>query len=97
MALGDWIHYRLEVHGDVARLFLDNADHPALIVNDLKLGERSGAVGLWIGPGTEAHFTNITIEKRGIVNLNQLAVRLIDMNLKILVVGWIPLLGLFPL
>ena len=63
MALGDWIHYRLEVHGDVARLFLDNADHPALIVNDLKLGERSGAVGLWIGPGTEAHFTNITIEK----------------------------------
>ena len=42
MALGDWIHYRLEVHGDVARLFLDNADHPALIVKDLKLGERSG-------------------------------------------------------
>ena len=28
-------------------------------MNDLKLGEAEGAVALWIGPGTEAHFANL--------------------------------------
>ena len=48
------------------------------------------------GPGTEM-FYQYNNEKAWIVNLNQLAVRLIDMNLKILVAGWIPLLGLVSL
>jgi len=33
-----------------------------LIVNDLKLGDSSGAVALWIGPGTEGYFTGLEIK-----------------------------------
>jgi hypothetical protein len=34
-----------------------------LIVNDLKQGTRSGAVGLWIGPGAIAHFANLKVSR----------------------------------
>ena len=62
MQPGEWIHYRLEVAGEKARLYLNHAEQPVLLINDLKLGERAGAVGLWIGPGTEAHFADIQVQ-----------------------------------
>ena len=53
---------RLEVNGDKARLFVNGVQQPSLIVNDLKHGAAAaGAVGLWIGPGTLAHFTNVRV------------------------------------
>ena len=58
----EWIHMRIEVEGSVARLFLDDNETPALVVDDLKLGsDRHGKVGLWVGPGTIAHFSNLKI------------------------------------
>jgi len=33
-------------------------------VNDLKLGDASGGVALWIGPGTEGYFTGLEIKAR---------------------------------
>jgi hypothetical protein len=53
---------RITVDGTKARLFVHGAAQPALVVNDLKLGDSSGAVALWIGPGTEGHFTGLTIK-----------------------------------
>jgi hypothetical protein len=64
MVPGEWIHYRLEVDGETARLFLNQSRQPVLIVNDLKLGDRAGRVGLWVGPGTEAHFSAISVHPR---------------------------------
>jgi hypothetical protein len=58
---GAWTPVRLVVHGRTARLFVHGAAQPCLIVNDLKLGDASGAVALWIGPGTEGYFTGFTI------------------------------------
>lgn len=58
---GAWTRCRLVVQGSTARLFVHGADQPALIVNDLKLADSSGAVALWIGPGTEGYFTGLTI------------------------------------
>jgi hypothetical protein len=40
------------------------ATQPTLLVNDLKLGEGTGAVALWIGEGTEAWFRDLTITPR---------------------------------
>src|SRR4029078_11984518 len=54
---GAWTPVRIVVKGTTARLFVHGAAQPALIVNDLKLGDASGAVALWIGPGTEGYFT----------------------------------------
>ena len=58
---GVWTPFRLVVQGATARLFVHGAAQPCLIVNDLKLGDASGAVALWIGPGTEGYFTGLAV------------------------------------
>ena len=58
---GEWTRYRVEVEGEIARLYLHGNEQPTLLVNDLKLAGQGGAVGLWIGPGTVAHFRNLSI------------------------------------
>lgn len=58
---GEWTQLRIEISGTTARLFVHGAEQPTLIVNDLKLGETSGAIGLRIGPGTEGHFSNLRV------------------------------------
>jgi hypothetical protein len=58
---GVWTRYRITVEGTKARLYVHGANQPCLIVNDLKLGDSSGGVALWIGPGTEGYFTALEI------------------------------------
>jgi hypothetical protein len=58
---GAWTHVKIEVGGVHARLFVNGATQPTLIVNDLKRGGTSGAIGLWVGPGTEACFRNLQV------------------------------------
>jgi hypothetical protein len=59
---GVWTRYRITVEGTKARLYVHGASEPCLIVNDLKLGDASGGVALWIGPGTEGYFTGLEIK-----------------------------------
>jgi hypothetical protein len=59
---GVWTRFRISVEGDKARLYVRGAPQPCLIVNDLKLGDSSGSVALWIGPGTEGYFTGLRIQ-----------------------------------
>jgi hypothetical protein len=61
---GVWTHYRVTIEGTTARLFVNNATQPCLVVNDLKLGDSTGGVALWIGPGTEGYFTSLTVRQR---------------------------------
>ena len=56
-----WTRCRIVIEGATARLFVHGAEQPALVVTDLKLGDSSGGVALWIGPGTEGYFTGLTI------------------------------------
>jgi hypothetical protein len=60
--LGRWIHMNIVVAGNRAQLYLDHRERPALIVNDLKLGQNQrGGVGIWIESGTIAHFRNLRV------------------------------------
>jgi len=62
---GEWTKVRVEVNGEKARLFVNGAEQPSLVVNDLKLGGKGvGSVGLWIGPGTVAHFASLMVSSR---------------------------------
>ena len=59
---GAWTKIKIEVQGDKARLFVHGQEQPTLVVNDVKSGaQASGAVALWLGPGTIAHFRNLTV------------------------------------
>lgn len=60
---GQWTHLKIEVHGSTARLYVNHAEQSALIVNDLKQGAHPGAIALWIGPGTIAHFADLTVQR----------------------------------
>lgn len=58
---GGWTRLRVEVRGTTMRLYVHDAPQPALVVNDLKLGDDGGGVALWIGPGTEGYFGNLAV------------------------------------
>jgi len=60
---GEWTNVRIEVRGESARLYVHGNEQPTLLVNDLKLGARTGLIGLWIGPGTVAHFANLRVTR----------------------------------
>jgi hypothetical protein len=58
---GVWTKYKIEVDGRKARLYVNGAEQPCLIVDDLKLEQKEGGVALWVGPGTEGYFSNLKI------------------------------------
>ncbi len=60
---GAWTKLRIEVSGVRAKLYVNGAEQPCLIVNDLKKGKSRGKIALWIGPGTDGYFSNLTAKK----------------------------------
>jgi hypothetical protein len=65
VAPDEWTHLRVEVTGATARLYVGAAVQPTLVVADLKHGaDAHGAVGLFVGVGTDAHFRNLTIRRK---------------------------------
>ncbi|HEY2017025.1 MAG TPA: hypothetical protein VGH38_26150 [Bryobacteraceae bacterium] len=63
LVTGAWTRYRIVIDGKTARLFVNGAAQPCLIVNDMKLGDSEGAVALWVGPGTEGYFADLKITR----------------------------------
>lgn len=58
---GQWTHMKIQVAGIRAQLYVNGAEQPVLIVNDLKQAPVNGAIALWVGPGTIAHFADLRI------------------------------------
>lgn len=61
---GVWTKYKIEVEGNKARLYVNGAQQPCLIVNDLKLTPQQGGVALWIEPSSEGYFANLKIRAK---------------------------------
>ena len=61
LIVGEWTKLKIVVSGVHAQLYVNEAEQPCLIVNDLKLGETQGQLGLWVGAGTEAYFSKLTV------------------------------------
>ncbi|HEY7236199.1 MAG TPA: family 16 glycoside hydrolase [Gemmatimonadaceae bacterium] len=61
---GAWTRLRIEVTGNKARLYVNGATQPCLIVNDLKLGESHGKIALWARISSEAYFSNLRVEPK---------------------------------
>ena len=58
---GQWTQVKIQVVGSRARLYVNRAEQPVLVVNDLKQPAVKGAVALWVGPGTVAHFSDLKV------------------------------------
>lgn len=62
MVPGEWMQVRIVVDGDRARLYVNGAEQPTLIVNDVKSGAgTTGKVALWLEGSTVAHYRNLKI------------------------------------
>jgi len=62
IGLDEWIHMKIEVNQNRARLYVNGAKQPVLVVNDLKLGpDQRGGVGFWIESGTVGYFKNFKV------------------------------------
>lgn len=61
MEAGGWTRLRIEVSGNRARLYVNGASQPALVVNDLKHGTGRGAIALWARISSDAYFSNLRV------------------------------------
>jgi hypothetical protein len=62
MGLDEWIDLKVKVESEHAELYVNNSDHPVLVVNDLKHGpDKEGAVALWVEEGTEGFFKDLKV------------------------------------
>ncbi|MBI2430225.1 MAG: hypothetical protein HYV29_15765 [Ignavibacteriales bacterium] len=61
LAEGEWTKIKIVVKGKQAKLYVHDADQPALIVNALLHSESIGGVALWVGQGTDGYFRNLRI------------------------------------
>lgn len=64
MEAGGWTSLRIEVSGTTARLFVNGASDPSLVVHNLKLGSTRGKVALWTRISSDAYFSNLRITRQ---------------------------------
>jgi hypothetical protein len=58
---GVWTKVKIVLAGGKARLYVNGAVQPCLIVNGLKLPPVKGGIALWTGPGTDGYFANLRV------------------------------------
>lgn len=58
-----WVHVKIEVLWTQARVFLDNAPQPVLVIRDLKRGKSRGGLGLTTTADGTAFFSNFSFRQ----------------------------------
>ena len=61
---GAWTTLRIVVAGATARLYVNGAGQPSLVVNDLRHGVSRGRIALWTRVSSEAYFSNLRVTAR---------------------------------
>jgi len=60
VALDEWIALKIVIRGSQAKLHINGAAQPSLVVSDLKLGaSQRGGIGYWIETGTVGYFSDL--------------------------------------
>jgi hypothetical protein len=61
---GAWTSMKVVVAGTTARLYVNGATQPCLVVTDLKHGDGAGRIALWAHVETDAHFGSLRVTTR---------------------------------
>lgn len=64
VALNEWIKMRIEVNGEHAEMFINDAKYSTFIVDKLLGSNSKGGVGLYVDIGTIGYFKNVKVTKR---------------------------------
>lgn len=64
ISLNEWITIRIEIKGQQAELFLNNAKYSNFIVDKMKGNNKNGSIALWVDIGTIGYFKDLKITKR---------------------------------
>lgn len=65
MGLNEWINVKIVLQNSTAQLYVNYAEKPCLVVDDLKYGkDLSGSIGLWVDTGTEGYFSDLKITRK---------------------------------
>lgn len=64
VALREWITMRIEVNGERAEMFINDAKYSTFIVDKMLGKTRHGAIGLWVDIGTIGNFKDLKVTRR---------------------------------
>jgi hypothetical protein len=60
----EWITMRIEVEGEKATMFINNAKYSTFIVEKMKGKTTHGLIALWVDIGTIGYFKDLKIKKK---------------------------------
>jgi hypothetical protein len=66
VALNEWIKMRIEVNGETAEMFINDAKYSTFIVDKLLGSNKKGGIGLYVDIGTIGYFRNLKVTKRAL-------------------------------
>lgn len=64
VALNEWITMRIEVNGETAEMFIDNAKYSTFVVDKMLGNNKKGGIGLYVDIGTIGYFKDLKVTKR---------------------------------
>ena len=59
--INEWITMRIEINGEKAELFINDAKYSNMIVNKMKGSVSNGSIALWVDIGTIGYFKDLKI------------------------------------
>ena len=62
--INEWITMRIEVNGNKAYLFINDANYSTFVVQTMKGKTTSGSIALWVDIGTIGYFKDLKVTKR---------------------------------
>jgi hypothetical protein len=67
IALNEWIKMRIEVNGETAEMFINDAKYSTFVVDKLLGTNKKGGIGLYVDIGTIGYFKNLKVIKRALM------------------------------
>lgn len=64
VALNEWIKMRIEVNGETAEMFINDAKYSTFVVDKLLGTNKKGGIGLYVDIGTIGYFKKLKVFKR---------------------------------
>ena len=62
LVAGEWTRVKIVVRDQYARLYVNDAAQPCLMVRRMLHPASSGQLALWIGLGTDGYFRNLRVK-----------------------------------